>query len=126
MTQFACVVVFIDNEAPTVYCIEDLSIKTDRRKPTAMVIWEDLRASDNSGNVSVACDPPSGTSFTIGKTVVICEGADNSGNKAQCYFSVNVTGKYFVFITSFRVLLEMWFMERFYDRDIYGLGWVRV
>ena len=66
-----------------------------------MVIWKDLRASDNSGNVSVACDPPSGTNFTIGETIVICEAADNSGNKVQCYFDVNVTGKYFVFITLF-------------------------
>ena len=60
-----------------------------------MVKWEDPHASDNSGNVSTTCYPPSGNNFTIGQTVIICEAVDSSGNKAQCYFDVNVIGKYF-------------------------------
>ena len=97
-----CIFIFTDNEVPVINCVGDQSIQADEGKPSAMVIWEDPLASDNSGNVSVACDPPSGTNFAIGETVVICEAADSSGNKAQCYFDVNVTGKYFVFTTSFR------------------------
>ena len=62
-------------------------------KPTAKVTWKDLTISDNSGKVSVTCDPQAGTEFTIGKTVVTCEAIDGSGNTDACSFQVNVTGK---------------------------------
>ena len=59
-----------------------------------MISWEKPSATDNSGNVSnVFCDPPSGTNFTIGKTVVTCKAEDGSGNEAVCYFDVNVKGE---------------------------------
>ena len=59
-----------------------------------MVILEDSFASDNSGNVSVTCDPESGTNFIIGQTPVTCEAVDGSGNKASCSFQITVTGKF--------------------------------
>ena len=48
--------------------------------------------SDNSGTVSATCDPPSGTVFTMGLTIVNCEAIDGSGNIDSCSFEVNVTG----------------------------------
>ena len=60
-----------------------------------MIKWNDLRASDNSGNVSVSCDPQSGANFPIGQAIVICEATDGSGNSAACSFQANVTGKYY-------------------------------
>ena len=87
---------FIDSEAPTVICIDAQSVKTDKEKPTAMVIWEDPTASDNSEKVAhVFCQPQSGTNFTIGQTTVMCEAVDWSGNRAECSFQVNVTGTSF-------------------------------
>ena len=58
-----------------------------------MIEWADPIASDNSGKVSVTCDPQSRTNFTIGETTIICDAVDESGNKAQCYFKVIVTGR---------------------------------
>ena len=79
-------------EVPTISCNETQSVQTEKEKPTAMVVWEDPHASDNSGNVSVTCDPPSGTNFIIGHTAVTCEADDGSGNRAECSFQVAVTG----------------------------------
>ena len=75
-------------------CVSNQFVDADSGMDTAMVTWEDPKASDNSGNVSrVFCDPQSGTNFTIGQTNVICETTDGSGNNATCAFQVNVTGK---------------------------------
>ena len=58
-----------------------------------MVVWEDPAIIDKSGDVlHVACDPQSGTNFTIGQTTVICEAVNKSANKAVCFFQVIVTG----------------------------------
>ena len=84
---------FIDSESPKVICREDLSVQTDEGKPTATVIWNDTFVSDNSGNVSVTCNPQSGSEFTIGHTTIICKAVDGSKNEAACSFHVNVTGK---------------------------------
>ena len=84
---------YSDNEAPDVSCVEDQFRTTDAGKPTAMIKWDDPTASDNSGNVSVTCDPQSGTNFTIGQTTVTCEAIDGSGNTVACSFQVTVTGK---------------------------------
>ena len=67
-------------------------MNTSNGKNTAIVVWEDPKVSDNSGNVSVTCDPPSGTNFTIGQTAVLCEAIDGRGNRAECSFQVYVTG----------------------------------
>ena len=84
----------IDVEDPVITCVSNQSVSTDNGMDTAMVVWNGPKASDNSGNVSrVICDPQSGTNFTIGQTNVICEAVDDSGNKAACYFQVNVNGK---------------------------------
>ena len=83
---------FTDIEAPTLICVEDKSVHTDEGKPTTMVVWEEPDASDNSGNVYVTCDPPSGTNFPIGQTTTTCNAVDRSGNIVTCYFQVYVTG----------------------------------
>ena len=89
---YSFIYIYIDSESPKVICREDLSVQTDEGKPTAMVIWNDPFVSDNSGNVSVTCNPQSGAEFTIGHTTVICKAVDGSKNEAACSFQVNVTG----------------------------------
>ena len=98
-----------DAEDPQIICVEDLVKQTDDGLPTAMVAWEKLTATDNSGNVSdVICNPPSGTNFTIGQTVVTCEVVDRSVNRAVCHFNVNIRGKIILFYSKankqFRVI----------------------
>ena len=88
-----CTCFSLDNEAPNISCVADQLSATDEGKPTAMVEWEDPIASDNSRNVSVTCDPQSGTNFSIGQSTVTCEAIDGSGNTVSCSFQVNVAGK---------------------------------
>ncbi|MBA3777924.1 MAG: HYR domain-containing protein [Chloroflexi bacterium] len=42
------------------------------------------------GSVAVECDPDSGSTFTLGTTIVKCSATDAAGNKAQGQFSVTV------------------------------------
>ena len=79
-----------DNEKPKVECIGNQSFLADEANHTAIASWEDPTASDNSGNVFVTCDPPSGTIFPIGHTNVTCKAFDRSGNRAECSFEVYV------------------------------------
>ena len=81
-------------ETPVITCVNNQYVKTDKGMDTAMVVWEGPKASDNSGNVYVVCNPQSGTNFTIGQTNVTCEAVDGSGNRAECSLQINVTGKY--------------------------------
>jgi hypothetical protein len=43
-----------------------------------------------SGDVSVSCAPPSGSTFALGKTTVTCHASDGSGNPASGSFEVEV------------------------------------
>ena len=86
-------------------CTADQSVQTDNGKPTAVVVWAEGKANDNSGKVSrLVCDRQSGTNFTIGKTTVTCEAFDGSGNSAECTFQVIVTGSLLVLCTVYVVL----------------------
>ncbi len=49
-----------------------------------------VEATDNCGPVSTTCTPPSGSTFVLGKTDVICGATDVVGNSASCGFSVTV------------------------------------
>ena len=82
----------IDSEAPILTCVEDKATGTDEGKPTARVTWDNPHAADNSGEVTVTCDSPSGTDFDIGQTTVTCNAVDGSGNKKTCNFQIDVRG----------------------------------
>ena len=42
----------------------------------------DVKAEDDCGEVKVVCEPPSGSSFPPGSTVVTCTATDAAGNTA--------------------------------------------
>ena len=41
-------------------------------------------------DISVTCDPPSGSLFPMGTTTVVCVASDSEGNTSNCTFSVEV------------------------------------
>ena len=47
-------------------------------------------ATDNNPGVTVSCNPPSGSSFSVGTTTVTCTATDAAGNTATCSFAVDV------------------------------------
>ncbi|XP_072021209.1 hyalin-like [Amphiura filiformis] len=82
-----------DNEAPTFEFSPQTPMvrNTDAGQPTATIDWP--IAHDNSGrNPNIACSYASGAQFNIGETAVNCTAVDDSGNKKDCHFKVNVFG----------------------------------
>ena len=89
----------LDVEPPILTaCPSNKTVVTDFSQPTAVVIWRDLQATDNSGqDPTVTCSTESGSQFTyrIGETDVICKAVDPTGNKAMCTFTVTIEGNDF-------------------------------
>ncbi|XP_072048508.1 hyalin-like [Amphiura filiformis] len=80
-----------DAEAPEIApCPADQEIETNQGKATAMFVYDNPTATDNSGAVSVECHPISQSEFIMGKTTVTCVARDNSGNNKTCDFQVLV------------------------------------
>jgi hypothetical protein len=82
-----------DTEPPKIECPRDLTVLTCM-DPTglcgAVVNYPAPVASDNSGTVAVVCNPPSGSVFPCGTTVVTCRAFDRCHNVSECKFLVTV------------------------------------
>jgi Ca2+-binding RTX toxin-like protein len=59
---------------------------------TATLDENNILSQDNDvgGDIIISCDPPSGTTFPIGETVVECTATDAAGNTATASFTVTV------------------------------------
>ena len=74
-------------------------METNSGEPTAVAVWTDLNAADNSGkNPTKTCSADSESQFEIGQTEIVCKAWDLSGNHAKCTFVVNVKGKVLFFL----------------------------
>src|SRR5205085_2499977 len=81
-----------DTEAPSITCPADISVpESSSSSNAATVSYNTPTATDNSGTANVTCNPPSGSSFPVGTTQVVCTATDPSGNSASCSFDVTVT-----------------------------------
>lgn len=56
----------------------------------AIVNYPSPVASDNSGAVTVTCNPPSGSFLPCGENIITCVAEDRCGNKSICRFVVTV------------------------------------
>jgi HYR domain len=69
------------------------TIVVDATSPAgATVPYEATATDDSDPSPTVTCDPPSGSVFPIGTTIVGCTATDSSGNEANGTFNVHVTG----------------------------------
>ena len=83
-----------DAQAPTLTCPLNQSLETNPGLPTAVVTWQIPSVADNSGVIpKVTCNPRSGSEFSIGQTLVVCEAVDESNNNSTCIFQVVTNGK---------------------------------
>lgn len=78
-----------DTTAPLVYCIADTTVGCADTNGVA-VSFEVTATDDCDRSPGVTCDPPSGSKFYIGETLVTCTAVDSSGNSAECSFTVTV------------------------------------
>jgi uncharacterized repeat protein (TIGR01451 family) len=79
-----------DCESPRIACPPNITVAAGAAC-SAVVAYETPSATDNCGaSVSIACHPPSGSTFTTGQTPVTCTAIDSSGNMDSCAFTVTV------------------------------------
>ncbi len=76
-----------DTQPPSITCPADIYLATAGTSATATYT---PTASDNCPGVTVACTPPSGSSFPVGSNTVTCTATDATGITATCSFRVIV------------------------------------
>ena len=81
-----------DREPPVIDAGEDRTAGTDPGKATATVSLSPV-ASDNSGDVAVACEPASGSEFALGTTTVTCTATDDAGHTAADEVAITVVDR---------------------------------
>lgn len=82
-------VIVNDLDRPEVSCPANITVAADPGRCDSVVTFA-AAVSDNCPGASVLCQPPSGTRFPSGATVVACTGTDAAGNLAACAFTVTV------------------------------------
>jgi hypothetical protein len=81
----------LDTTPPVLLLPEPITVAAT--SPAGAVVTYAATATDDvDGSVPVTCNPPSGSSFSIGTTTVTCTATDNQGNVASGTFTVRVKG----------------------------------
>jgi hypothetical protein len=92
-------VTVVDDEAPVLRCRSELTIGADRDSCSAVlsflpqgqpVISPLVTVTDNCPGVTLTADPPSGSAFPIGTTIINITATDAAGNQSTCQLQVNV------------------------------------
>jgi hypothetical protein len=78
-----------DRQAPVIVCPRNITLPADPGQCAAVVTFAP-RVTDNCPDVSIVCEPASGSAFPIGTTTVTCQATDAGGNTSDCAFAVNV------------------------------------
>ncbi len=83
-----------DTEKPALNCPSDFSVDNDPGQCGSAVNYS-ASATDNCGPpftpaVNLTCNPPSGSAFALGATLVNCLAVDGSENRDSCSFQVTV------------------------------------
>ena len=79
-----------DTTPPTINCPANITVTESAASSNSAAVTYTVTATDNSGTVDVSCDSPSGSSFPVGTTNVVCTATDLGGNVASCAFDVTV------------------------------------
>jgi uncharacterized repeat protein (TIGR01451 family) len=81
-----------DVQPINIVCPPSLSITASPGQCSPIVSFPAPTVVDNCPGSQVTCVPPSGTSFPLGTTNVICTARDATGGQATCGFTVTVNG----------------------------------
>ena len=85
-----------DNEDPTIESMADITQSTDPGVATAVVTWLAPTASDNSDVVTLTASHSSGSTFSLGDTVVTYTAVDPYGNMVTENLTVTIQGIRFI------------------------------
>lgn len=92
-TQATANVTVVDTTAPTVATLADIitAVPVACPFPTGLgIAFSSPAASDNCSTPTVACVPPSNSTFPLGTTTVTCTATDAAGNSSNSTFQVTV------------------------------------
>ncbi len=78
-----------DNQPPTITCPANITLNASPGLCSAPASYS-ANATDACTSVSLAYNPPSGSSINVGTTSVTATATDGAGNTASCNFSVKV------------------------------------
>ncbi|MCH8990912.1 MAG: HYR domain-containing protein [Acidobacteria bacterium] len=78
-----------DTEPPTIQCA-DITTDNDPGQCTAIVSFSPQVNDNCPGQLSVVCNPSSGSAFPVGVTTVTCTVTDPGGSQSTCSFTVTV------------------------------------
>ena len=92
---------FADNTPPSFNntCPNNMVFYAPECSSSGLLTWNEPLATDNSGHVSIsypAIRPP--VNLSIGLYNVLYSASDNSGNRANCTFIVQVASKYLAYL----------------------------
>jgi PKD repeat protein len=79
-----------ETEPPGITCPPDVVASALPGEGSAVVEFSDPEATDACSDVTVTCEPVSGSVFPIGTSTVACTARDSSGNTNLCSFAVTV------------------------------------
>jgi hypothetical protein len=80
----------LDTTPPQLTCPAPMVV--DATGPSGAVVSYAPSASDNCSVTSVACTPPSGTTFAVGDSRAGCKASDAANNTTSCSFTIHVKG----------------------------------
>jgi len=90
-------VTVVDSIAPYLCCPNDITVYTCSN--SIPVKWKVIVTDNATSGLQATCNPPSGSSFPIGTTMVSCTATDACGNVGSCSFNVTVAGNQLVTVT---------------------------
>jgi len=76
----------------TLICPANVVVNAPPGQCAPIVTYQTPLVVDTCPGASVTCTPPSGSSFPVGVTTVMCSAVDLSGATATCSFTVTVVG----------------------------------
>ena len=82
----------LDTNPPSITCASPVRV-FDRGAPGEVVTFVVTALDEEDPTPSIVCDPPSGSFFPRGTTVVTCTATDFSGNQSTCELTVRVAAK---------------------------------
>jgi len=89
-SRLAFEVTVVDDEAPVVAGVEDVTVRLAEGETTTAVDFEPPSATDNSGEVDVTCDLEPGAELPAGTRTVTCTAVDPSDNESASEFEITV------------------------------------
>ena len=92
-TSVTCnfVVTIRDITKPTLVCPPNITVSASQDSCGAIVTWPDADVSDDcDASMNAVSDPPSGTFFNAGNSLVTFTASDDSNNTGTCTFGITV------------------------------------